>query len=101
MMTAIPSDFDYSVLFSDTTIPASDPVPYGFEDDIPPSDIYADSDTQQLPPASDSFQDDVEAINEVQNERREELNRRGIVIQHRLWDERPLAIFRSSSLPPG
>jgi len=85
IMGDIPSDFDYSLLLSDNP-PLSDFADFTNEDSLP-----------TLPP--DSFLDDIEAINKVTEERKEILNKKGVVIQHRLWDNK--AVFRSSSLPPG
>lgn len=99
----LPSDFDYSVLFSDAPVPYSDGIPSEI-----PSDVFRDESESELllptpkpfaPP--DSYSDDFDAFHQVQEERQQELNRLGVVIQHRRQDEKPLSVFRSSSLPPG
>ena len=82
----LPSDFDYSTLLSDNLPSDHSEIPPGEE---PPSRV--------LP--SESFSDDLDAIDRVVEERREYLTKKGVVIQHRVKDNRP--VFRSSSLPPG
>jgi hypothetical protein len=86
-MSDIPSDFDYSLLLSDNLPPSDFPDP---GDALPDSPSHHDE---------DAFDDELEAIHTVAEERRKELNRKGVVIQHRLFD--PTPVFRSSSLPPG
>jgi hypothetical protein len=99
----LPSDFDYTFLFSD--LPPTD-------DGCPPSDVLAELYAAEAeavhhdPPSeshpdlpSDTFSDDLLALHTVASERRKLLNKKGVVIQHRLHDNKP--IFRSSSLPPG
>jgi hypothetical protein len=81
----IPSDFDYSILLSDNLPSDHSEIPPGEET---PSRVL-----------SESFSDDLDAIDRVVEERREYLTKKGVVIQHRVRDNRP--VFRSSSLPPG
>ena len=77
----IPSDFDYSLL-----LPSTDPN-YPDEADLPPRC------------EAEEFDDELDALHALADERRQLLCKQGVVIQHRQWDGRP--VFRSSSLPPG
>lgn len=97
-MDHLPSELAESVVF---TSDAPDLPPSSFFDEIP-SDVLRDDDCEPPPPPSDDeYAADEDAMRDAEKERLADLNRKGVVIQHRLFEERPLSVFRSSSLPPG